>query len=1433
MWALKVESRKLNSNKSQGVSHKAYVITVVRSIFSIYLNPINLPQSSQSHHLKKSLKFHLNNGYFGGQIAGMARIISILFLLSAVSLQAQNPILESISIEQGLSQGFISSITQDEDGFLWFATSNGLNRYDGYEFKVFRNDPYDSLSITGNGIFSIAATGDFIWLMPNALQFNILHRATHKAFPVPVELSEKSEIFKVVPAINNTVWILMAIDGVKNLFKLQWHSNFMSEVSKGVSLETLFQWEEIASNVRDITLSEDGKQLWILDSENLCKRDILSGKTEYIKLAPEISALTLERTKLITNVGVLPDFEGSSWVFGRNQVAKYDGKNWRIFPLGFQTSGLLNFDRKAGLIWLRADSIVYGFELRNLEKSIIPEKAIFTLNIPEQAICSHTDRDGNVWFGTNTRGIRKFSPRRNVFRNYFEGNSFYASPVFDNSGRAWLNEPGRGTNSGGVLDFETGKFVKFPELGLQVKSNEALRIVKGENDRMWIASGNGWNTPSNTISGVLIEYSTERGVLDIIPFPESFINPVRFEMNYQAPGELWFANHYQIMRFDTDSRKFSLFEMKPAPKGIKGINAFVKTPDNTWWSGTPNGLLKAEPNGSEGFNFTLIQSNPKDRNSLPGNFIKSLLPDPYDAGLLWIGTSDNGMTCYNIKSNQFTHYNTENGLPDNTIYGILAEPGTEKLKERALWISSNRGLTRFSPEQNNFQYYFKSDGLQENEFNTYAYGTTPRGELIFGGINGFTIFNPNDIKVSTRPLSIKITGLKVNGQAQNPRTSDGILMSDICFTNRIELSFEENNLQLSFATDDYTNPSRNQFAFYLEGAESKWAHRGFEHTAQYLNLAPGSYTFWVKAANSDGVWSENPLSLSIIIRPPWYRSIWAYIVYFLIFSGALYAFYRFQLKRKLERAEGVRLKEMDEFKSRFFTNISHEFRTPLTVILGTADRMKELNDNKTPDINKNLSLIKRSGENLLRLVNQILDLAKLESNTLTLHYIQGNVSSYLNYVAESLHSLANARNVLLQVDNKQPEIIMDFDPERLLQIVYNLLSNAIKFTPSGGRVLMAIDQITKSKDGTRSFLQLTVKDTGPGIPAEDKPYLFDRFFQAKNQEFAKAGGSGIGLSLTSELVKAMGGSIAVESEEGKGASFTVLLPVFQKAVKGQWQEGLSEISIENSTSENLNQGVENKRDKSELPALLIIEDNPDVVEFLGNSLESSYQLDFAFNGRAGIERALETIPDIIISDVMMPEKDGFEVCETLKQDERTSHIPIILLTAKATLDDRVTGLVRGADAYIAKPFHSRELNATLSGLIELRKKLQKRYASATAVLPPAADKGQEIEDAFLKKFRAAVEERLGDAELSGDDICRKLGMSYPVVYRKLSALTGRSLNVYIRLIRLQKASELLSDPSLSISEIAYQTGFNDPKFFSRVFSEEFNASPTEYRKNII
>ena len=470
-----------------------------------------------------------------------------------------------------------------------------------------------------------------------------------------------------------------------------------------------------------------------------------------------------------------------------------------------------------------------------------------------------------------------------------------------------------------------------------------------------------------------------------------------------------------------------------------------------------------------------------------------------------------------------------------------------------------------------------------------------------------------------------------------------------------------------------------------------------------------------------------------------------------------------------------------------------------------------------------MHLIKRNGESLLRLINQILDLAKLEGNGLKMNYVQGDVLPYLRYISESLHSLANAQNVLLRVESPEPTIHMDYDPERLLQIVHNLLSNAIKFTPSGGQVTLKVDLTTFQK---LSNLRLTVSDTGAGIPPEDVPFIFDRFYQANNLEKAKAGGTGIGLALTKELVQQMGGTISVVSTPGKGTTFTATWPITRNAAvmsedTAAYSNLVSDVStVPRSTVENA-AFIGNE--------LLLIEDNPDVVEYLTACLQGSYKLDFAYNGRAGIEKALETVPDLIISDVMMPEKDGFEVCDFLKNDERTSHVPIILLTAKADIESRIAGLRRGADAYLAKPFHQEELLLTVANALESRKKLQARFANVAIPMDDfSITPVRDVEDAFVQKVRAAVEAHLSDASFSVEQLCRALAMSQPQLHRKLTALTGKNATLFIRAIRLEKAKVLLLQKDKTIGEVAFEVGFDDPKYFSRVFTEAFGVAPSKF-----
>jgi signal transduction histidine kinase/DNA-binding response OmpR family regulator len=563
------------------------------------------------------------------------------------------------------------------------------------------------------------------------------------------------------------------------------------------------------------------------------------------------------------------------------------------------------------------------------------------------------------------------------------------------------------------------------------------------------------------------------------------------------------------------------------------------------------------------------------------------------------------------------------------------------------------------------------------------------------------------------------------------------------------------------------------------------------------------------------------------------------LVYLLVVAVAGWRWYhvrmrRFVLEQNLaeESRERERLAALDTFKSRFFTNISHEFRTPLTVILGLAERWAT-----TPgkwvesEVRHSLSLIQRSGENLLRLIVEIMDLARLENNALQLSYMQGDVLVYLHYISESLHSLAAVRHLSLRVESAEKTIVMDYDPERLLQIVHNLLSNAIKFTPTGGEVVLTA-RILPQNNGT-SALQIEVRDTGAGIPEGQLTGIFDRFFQAENQHYSSTGGTGVGLSLTRELVRTMGGDITVRSALGQGTTFTVQLPITNQASRGNAAPVMPRSAATFPPESDLPVADES------LPQLLLIEDNPDVMAYLVTCLQNSYRLELAYNGREGYEKALQLVPDLIVSDVMMPEMNGLEVCDRLKNDERSSHIPVVLLTAKADVDSRIAGLRRGADVYLSKPFHEEELRVVLRNLLEQRRKLQARFGAfappqmadkAPDAETPEASADLKIENAFLQKIWQHVEAALDDTEFDGPRLAKLMLLSEVQLYRKIKALTGKSTAVYIRSIRLQMAQGLLRTTSLTISEIAYRVGFEDPNYFSRTFSQEFGVAPSEMRK---
>ncbi len=891
------------------------------------------------------------------------------------------------------------------------------------------------------------------------------------------------------------------------------------------------------------------------------------------------------------------------------------------------------------------------------------------------------------------------------------------------------------------------------------------------------------------------------------------------------------------MRLDPITRETHryLYDPEGAFYSRNSVVEVVQDREGRIWAGTYGGGLNLYDPAADSF---LAFMPGEDTASIAGDAVWAIFQDEQDR--LWIGTQSGLNQLITENSNgaisyRFEKYTENDGLVNNTVYGIIQDTLGR------LWISTSDGLSCFDPDAKTFLNLGREDGLQFNTFNPYAQFKDPRtGELFLGGTNGYVRFQPTHFRADTIAPPVRISSITRYNKRENE--SNAIVDYFAAGKTALRFSYLDDIIIFNLALLNFKDNVKNQYMYRLEGLQSSWVPLGTDRKITFTNLNAGEYILHIKGANHHGVWTKQETRIALTVVPPWWWTNLAKVIYLLFGAGAIIGIYRYQLKKNLLEQEARQLKELDELKSRFFTNISHEFRTPLTVISGMATQVR-----KDPNqwLDKGMELIQRNSNQLLSLINQILDLRKLESGALKVHLVQGNIIPYLHYLADSFVPMAQTKGIRIHFLSTTPELEMDYDPEKMLRILSNLLSNAIKYTPGPGDIYIQVDrQAVVGQDQ----LSIRVKDSGQGIHPEALPFIFDRFYQVEDLASQKRQGSGVGLALVKELVKLLNGAIQATSEPGVGTTFLLSLPISREAPV---QDGvvygiappLSETvpfdaapSLEGSLKAGaVSLPAGEAENPSEQPALLIVEDNPDVRLYLSACLAPHYQLLTAGNGQEGIDRAIETVPDLIVSDVMMPVKDGFDLCDVLKNDERTSHIPIVLLTARADFESRIKGLRKGADAYLAKPFEQEELLVILQNLLETRRKLQLKFAGLYV------DRKDEIEqdrvdieadvfeDAFLQKLQQIILQHIDDPGLSAEFICRQMGMSNTNLYRKLKALTDLSLSHFIRRIRLQEAKSLLLNTEMNIAEVAYAVGFADPKYFSRVFSETFQKAPSQFR----
>ena len=1366
---------------------------------------------------------------------------------------------QHLTLGKGQDINFAYNIVQDSKGFMWFCTLDGLVRYDGYTSRQYNKSNNSGLKGRRVNHLEEDRFGHFwvvsgSWLQVYISEEDAFLDITNLAGDSTFRYSHPKFKPLMVQDTSGTIWMR----STKGLFRIEPNQ----QVAASSIRRYRYDGGDAAANDIQILFVDSQQRLWVGTNKGLLLFNREKARLESVPIEIDAAVIALCET---SDGHICLGTEGAGFIIydpATQNARRFLSDKNEISAIAGKTVHQIACDGK-GNIWLFAGSLKNQvFSLQRFDA----ESGQFVTYLQDDkakggvalmggvSFRLFTDSKGYLWAVTGN-GLKRFDPFQekmydiNDGENHLNGWSSVYHFYEDRTGVIWL-----GTMAEGALKFapSTMKFqvhVTKPMSGQEVAPNFLFPLF-------FDSQGHLWN--STNLGTGQFAFDADGNLQKIAHFPNQTHG--FFE---DSQSRLWMSSLKGTRLFDLISNEF----LPNSSSLVLNNSLFVKMEDDEGWLWSlmaGKGLLRFNPATGDTIHYQHELSNP---HSLSSNALNPVMIKDSD-GHLWFG-GQNGLNRFDLKTGAFTHYlkgketveifedhadqiwvtttgvglycidkkkgnskkyGTENGFPTNRPLFIQEDENGD------LWISSDVGLIHFMPDSETWKIYDEEDGLPEPVF---AYGTCKRenGEMFFSMWNGvFIQFHPDSLNDDQfRPVT-GITDFKLFNKKVEIGGENSPLQSSIWTTDHLVLKHDQNVFTLEYSAFHYAAPGKNQFAYFMEGLDEEWNQVGAQRIVNFAGMQPGKYTFQVKAANHDGIWGE-PTVLKISILPPWWATWWAYLGYVLLAAGLAFAFYFYKKKQwkllhqlELEHREAERLMELDSVKTRLYTNITHEFRTPLTVILGMA---KQVKNNPGEWFSEGLKMIERNGRNLLHLVNQMLDLSKLEAGALPVQMVQSDVVAFLKYLLESFHSLAEGKNIRLDFQSETEMLMMDFDPEKLREIVSNLLSNAIKFTPEGGEVAVSIDL---SNFQNLTNLSLAVSDTGPGIPPEKLPRIFNRFYSLPPAPSQGGGGghsspfwggqegAGIGLSLTKELVKLLGGEITVKSVVGQNTTFTVTLPVHQEAPLQTLATGEEAVPpIPQFPNSPILQPTD------ERPILLLVEDNGDVLTYLRSILSENYFLEEARNGREGIEKAIELVPDLIVSDVMMPEADGFELCATLKKDERTSHIPIILLTAKADAASRLEGLECGADAYLAKPFEKDELLVRTRKLLELRQRLWEQFTT-NSLFTPLPGKTLFVQDEFLEKLKTVLGENFSNENFDIPQLCEALLMSRAQLYRKVKALTGESVGHLLRSYRMQRAKALLETTDLSVSQIALEVGFRHLAHFSRSFQQEFGVNPSEVRK---
>ena len=1333
-----------------------------------------------------------------------------VLLLSSWMVVAQSYQFKHLEVSDGLSNNSVNTICKDRDGFMWFGTTTGLNRYDGYTFKIYQHAENDPGSLPDNYITDIVEMPDGrFWV--NTGRGYVLFDKEQDCFITDVTGFMKNlesggvpeQVF--VDREGNTC-LSVAGEGCYR-YKEGGKRLFFSYVEHSLPEHGVTQIAECSDGLlliynTGLLVCLDRATLAIKWKSDEIKKYIPAGKTIEFSL--------------------FVDRDNCIWAYSLMGIWAYDcgTKSWRTDLTAIWSSRpdvIIHAVAQdiEGRIWVGKD--YDGIDVLEKETGKVTSLVAHDDNgrsLPHNTIYDlYADRDGVMWVGTYKKGVSYYSESIFKFNMYEWGDITCIEQADEN--RLWL-----GTNDHGILlwNRSTGKAEPFWRDAEGQLPNPVVSMLKSKDGKLWVGTFNGG---LYCMDGSRVR-SYKEGVGNTLAS-----NNV-WALVEDDKGRIWIASlGGGLQCLEPVSGTFETYTSSNSALLENNVTSLCWVDNNTLFFGTANqGVGMMDMRTREIKKIQGQSGNVKLSNDAVNHVYKD------SRGLVWIATRE-GLNVYDTRRHVFLDLSSVAEAKGNFIAAITED------QERNMWVSTSRKVIRVTvASDGKGSYLFDSraynseDGLQNCDFNQRSIKTLHNGIIAIGGLYGVNVFAPDHIRYNKMLPNVMFTGLSLFDEAVKVGQSYGgrvLIEKELNDVENVEFDYKQNIFSVSFASDNYNLPEKTQYMYKLEGFNNDWLTLPVGvHNVTFTNLAPGKYVLRVKAINSDGYVGIKEATLGIVVNPPFWMSWWAYLLYAVGLVIVLFlARYR-MLKREREKFhlqqienEVAKNEEINNMKFRFFTNVSHELRTPLTLIISPLEGMlKETTDELQ---STRLQLMYRNAQRLLHLVNQLLDFRKGEMSTHQLSLSEGDIISYVHSVCNSFLLMADKKHIQFSFFSGIDTFSMAFDADKVGKIVMNLLSNAFKFTPEGGRVTVMIEHVA----GTPDILEIKIADTGIGISDVDKEHIFERFYQAGHKGVEETTGNGIGLSLVRDFVTLHEGEVKVFDNIGMGSVFVIQFPVKHVETQVQLPEETG-MPAGDEEDKEMKEEAREEMERKNFPLLLIVDDNEDFRIFMRYSLELQYRVKLAVNGKEAWEMMQEELPDLVISDVMMPQMDGNELCRLIKQDKRTAHIPVILLTARQNTEAKLEGLQTGADDYVTKPFNMTILVLRIRKLIELS-----RYHRVTqGMIDPAPSEIviTSLDEKLIEKAIKYVEDNMSRTELSVEELSRELGMSRVHLYKKLLQITGKTPIEFIRVIRLKRAAQLLRESQLHVSEVAFEVGFNNPKYFSRYFKDEFGVLPSVYQE---